>query len=154
MQIFTIGVYGKTEEAFFGALVSAKIDVLADIRRRRGVRGKEYAYANKQRLEKELAARGMRCVHIPRLAPPQELRQVQKSADMAEKVLKSERRGLSQAFCDGYRAACLSDYTWEDFVRDVGENAGRVALFCVEGPAEACHRSLVVAHFGLEATNL
>ncbi len=154
MQLYTIGAYGKEAEEFFGALESAKIEVLADIRRRRGVRGKAYAYANKRRLEAELATRGIRCVHIPRLAPPQELRQVQKLADKSGKVLKSERQDLSPAFCDGYRATCLEGYTWEDFVRDVGVETGRVALFCVEGPPQACHRSLVVKHFGVEATHL
>jgi hypothetical protein len=154
MELYTIGAYGKGAEDFFGALEKAGIEILVDIRRRRGIRGSGYAYANKTRLEQELAARGIRCVHLPQLAPPPELRRVQKQADQAARTLKSERQTLSPAFCEGYRAACLKNYTWDDFVRDVGGGESKVALFCVEGPASACHRSLVVEHFGRPATHL
>ncbi|MDW8335302.1 MAG: DUF488 domain-containing protein [Bacteroidia bacterium] len=154
MELFTIGVYGKTEDEFFGALKAARIEVLADIRRRRGVRGKAYAYANKKNLEAKLKQIGIECIHIKRLAPTQTLRQTQKQDDAAKKIAKSRRQTLSQDFRDGYIREQLAGYTWEDFVRDVGGENKRVALLCVEGPPEACHRSLIAPYFGLEAKHL
>ncbi len=45
MNIFTIGVYGSTEQQFFDKLIENRIDTFCDIRQRRGVRGKEYAFS-------------------------------------------------------------------------------------------------------------
>ena len=46
MKIYTIGVYGSSEEEFFGKLTESKIDLFCDIRQRRGVRGRQYAFVN------------------------------------------------------------------------------------------------------------
>lgn len=51
LNVVTIGVYGYTPETFFAALQEAGVDLLCDIRQRRGVRGAEYAFANSQRLQ-------------------------------------------------------------------------------------------------------
>ena len=50
VNIFTIGVYGLTEDDFFQKLISSSIDTFCDIRRRRGVRGAKYAYVNSKKL--------------------------------------------------------------------------------------------------------
>ena len=44
----TIGVYGFDRESFLAALADARVDLLLDVRQRRGVRGSEYAWANAQ----------------------------------------------------------------------------------------------------------
>lgn len=40
-EIYTIGVYGSTEETFFSKLIAAQVDLFVDIRQRRGVRGNQ-----------------------------------------------------------------------------------------------------------------
>ena len=55
----TIGVYGFDRESFLAALAAAGVDLLLDVRQRRGVRGSEYAWANAQRLETSLAEAGV-----------------------------------------------------------------------------------------------
>lgn len=42
LLVATIGVYGFTEERFFGELTEAGVDLLCDVRRRRGLRGSTY----------------------------------------------------------------------------------------------------------------
>ena len=49
MKVFTIGVYGWDEEDFAQALRDAAPDVFVDVRRRRGLRGSTYAWANSTR---------------------------------------------------------------------------------------------------------
>jgi len=46
-KFVTIGVYGFSADAFFEALQRAGVDSFCDIRYRRGVRGSEYAFANR-----------------------------------------------------------------------------------------------------------
>ena len=71
----TLGVYGFTAEAFFEALQRAGVDTFCDIRWRRGVRGREYAFANSGRLQQRLGELGMRYLHLRELAPTPALRQ-------------------------------------------------------------------------------
>lgn len=142
-KIVTIGVYGFDAESFFAALQRAGVDTLCDIRRRRGVRGSEYAFANRARLEARLAALGIRYVHRLDLAPSKELRQGQYSVDAAEGVTKRQRELLSPAFVEGYRSKCLAAFDSHQFAADLGEEAHVVALLCVESAPAACHRSLV-----------
>ncbi len=49
MELFTIGVYGKTPEAFFGALIAANIDTFCDVRSHRGMRGHIYSFVRGNR---------------------------------------------------------------------------------------------------------
>lgn len=142
-RLVTIGVYGTTEESFFRALQEAGVDTFVDIRRRRGIRGSEYAYANSQRLQARLADMGIRYVHLLELAPTEAVRQVQYAADAQTKTAKRSRSVLSPAFVTAFREEILSGHTpavvWEALPAD----AEVVALFCVEHEAAACHRSLV-----------
>lgn len=149
-KIVTIGVYGYDAESFFAALQRAGVATLCDIRRRRGVRGSEYAFANRARLEARLAALGIRYVHRLDLAPSKELRQGQYAADAAEGVTKRQRETLSPAFVEGYRRACLAAFDSHRFAADLGEDAGVVALLCVERAPAACHRALVAARLAAD----
>ena len=79
--IVTIGVYGFDETTFFQALREAGVDTFCDIRRRRGVRGTRYAFANSRRLQKRLSELGIQYRHLLELAPTAEIRERQKTAD-------------------------------------------------------------------------
>src|SRR3954466_7426167 len=68
-RVATIGVYGWTRERFLDALRDADVGLLVDVRQRRGVRGREYAWANAARLQEALAAAGVRHHHPPPLPP-------------------------------------------------------------------------------------
>jgi uncharacterized protein (DUF488 family) len=141
-KIVTIGVYGYDAESFFAALQCAGVDTLCDIRRRRGVRGSEYAFANRVRLEARLTAFGIRYVHRLDLAPSNELRHAQYSVDASAGVAKRQRAILSPAFAEGYRHECLDVFDGQQFAADLGDTAHVVALLCVESAPAACHRSL------------
>ncbi|MCX6930250.1 MAG: DUF488 domain-containing protein [Verrucomicrobia bacterium] len=143
MKLVTIGVYGFSETAFFDALRQAGVDTFCDIRWRRGVRGAEYAFANRARLEKRLAELGIRYLHLHELAATPALRQRQYEADKAEGTTKRKRSALGAAFIAGYREERLSAFDSRKFIEDLGAEARTVALFCVEREPVACHRSLV-----------
>ncbi|HCR48249.1 MAG TPA: DUF488 family protein [Rhodothermales bacterium] len=53
----------------FKTLRLHEIDILVDVRRRRGVRGKAFAFANRARLESQLAKEGTAYLSLPELAP-------------------------------------------------------------------------------------
>jgi uncharacterized protein (DUF488 family) len=142
-QIVTIGVYGFSEEGFFKALQEAGVDTLCDIRRRRGVRGPLYPFANSKRLQDRLAALGIRYVHMLELAPPQEVRELQSQADEETGTGKRGRKVLSPRFAEEYKRVCLDSYDPQAFLETVGPDCKVACLFCVEGIPEACHRSLV-----------
>lgn len=143
VEVVTIGVYGWSAESFFQALQEAGVDTLCDIRRRRGVRGSEYAFANSQRLQARLAELGIAYVHRLDAAPSASTRLAQYAADDAAGVGKRQRQVLSPAFADAYRQECLQGFDSRQFVADLGENARVVALLCVEREAAACHRWLL-----------
>ena len=140
----TIGVYGFDAASFFAALQRADVDTVCDIRRRRGVRGREYAFANRARLETQLTALGIRYVHRLDLTPSTALRQEQYAVDAAAGVGKRQRTVLSPAFVAGYQATCLEHFDSTGFVADLGD-AQVVAFLCVETAPAACHRALVAA---------
>jgi uncharacterized protein (DUF488 family) len=142
-NIVTIGVYGFSEEQFFGALREAGVDTFCDIRARRGLRGSIYAFANSGYLQKRLAELGIRYLHMKELAPGKEVRSAQAQADKEQGVAKRRRVGLSDAFVRAYERAGLAEFDAENFLEQVGHSAKVVCLFCVEGQPEACHRSLV-----------
>jgi len=157
-EFFTIGVFGSTESAFFGALGSAGIDTFCDIRRRRGVRGSEYAFVNSTRLQAELTRRGIRYLHFLELAPPIEIRELQHAADEAAGIAKRKRTALSDAFKAAYREACLSGFDSAAFLTNIGPESRKVVLFCAEREPAACHRSLVAERLeqelGIKVTHL
>src|SRR3954454_15140985 len=79
--IATVGVYGFDRDSFFAALAAAEIDLLLDVRQRRGVRGSDYAWANARRLQTALAAAGIAYTHLKELAPTTAMRELQYRED-------------------------------------------------------------------------
>ena len=149
-EFVTIGVYGFDEAGFFQALQDAGVDTFCDIRRRRGVRGSAYAFANSQRLQGRLAELGIRYVYRSDLAPSLEVRRAQEAADKATKTAKRKRTVLGTAFVEAYRRESLDGFDSRQFVVDLGEESRVVALFCVERLPAACHRSLVAERLEAE----
>ncbi|PKO17334.1 MAG: hypothetical protein CVU38_21715, partial [Chloroflexi bacterium HGW-Chloroflexi-1] len=115
-EFVTIGVYGFDEASFFQALADARVDTVCDIRRRRGVRGAAYAFANSQRLQAKLAALGIRYLHRLDLAPGPETRQRQHGADTSARTAKRQRETLDPAFIAAYRQECLAGFDNQQFV--------------------------------------
>lgn len=142
-RLFTIGVYGKTETQFFSDLEQAGVTTFCDIRRRRGVRGSQYAFVNSKYLQAALAERRIAYRYLPELAPTQAIRELQHSADSESGVSKRARQELSEEFKRKYTSDVLSAFSSSAFAEMFSGSADRVVLFCVEGTAAACHRSLV-----------
>lgn len=142
-KIVTIGVYGFDKDRFFQALLDAKIDTFCDIRLRRGMRGSLYAFVNRTNLQRQLATLGIRYIHSKELAPSREIREKQKQEDELYGIAKRSRATLGQAFIQAYEQDCLSHFDSEQFLKNVGEDAQVIGLFCVERDSDACHRSLV-----------
>lgn len=144
MEFFTIGVYNSTEQEFFNKLVENRIDTFCDIRQRRAVRGSKYAFVNSNRLQNKLSELDIKYGHILQLAPPVEIRELQKQADLQKGELKSERQALGEVFSSEYKKRILENFDFDTFIENL-ENIGasRVVLFCVEERSEACHRSIV-----------
>jgi uncharacterized protein (DUF488 family) len=153
----TIGVYGFTAQAFFDALRRADVRQLLDVRQRRGVRGKDYAWANARRLQDALARAGIEYRHDRELAPTTELRQLQYAEDARLGVGKRERTRLAPAYVERYTREILDRVDIAPIVEEMPRD-GLAALFCVERDPEACHRSLIAARlaerFGLEVVHL
>jgi uncharacterized protein (DUF488 family) len=145
--IITIGAYGYDENGFFAALQAARVDLLLDIRRRRAVRGGQFAFANSQRLQNGLAALGIGYQHRLELAPGPVTRQIQEIHDRTTKTPRRQRQTLSPAFVDAYWAECLVHFDPQALLRELGPNVRTLAFFCVEREPTACHRSLVAARF-------
>ena len=145
----TIGVYGWTLEEFLDALASAKVHLLLDVRQRRGVRGREYAWANAKRLQAALGEAGVGYEHRPELAPTTELRQLQYAEDDRRGVGKRSRAELAPAYRERYTAEILDRADLSAVVDELpAEGAG--ALLCVERDPEACHRSLIADRLAAE----
>lgn len=137
-----MGVYGFTEREFFQTLAELHINVFIDIRRRRGMRGNQYAFVNKVYLQTELSKRGIRYLYDKTLAPSQAIRALQKEDDRKEGTSKQKRVALSDHFIHEYKAACLDSFDVRRFVQQFDPEVN-LLLFCVEARPEACHRSLV-----------
>jgi uncharacterized protein (DUF488 family) len=142
-EIVTIGAYGWDEASFFRALSDAGVDAFCDVRQRRGVRGREYAFANSARLQARLAALGIGYVHRLDLAPTPALRAIQGAADAATRTAKRQRAVLSPAYVQAYRTERLAAFDSAAFAAGLGDAARVLALFCVEREPAACHRSLL-----------
>lgn len=157
-KLVTLGVYGSSEAGFFAALSAAGVDTFCDLRRRRGVRGSEYAFVNHRRLEAHLTQLNIRYLHFKELAPSLALRERQKAADQAGRIAKRQRTELSELFVTGFGEECLQAFDSRKFIERLGSEARVVALFCVERAPAACHRSLVAEHLrrelGLEVVHL
>jgi uncharacterized protein (DUF488 family) len=144
MQFFTIGVFHSTEEEFFGKLVKNRVDTFCDVRQRRGVRGSNYAFVNSTRLQEKLADLGIQYRYETGLTPTQEVREVQKQADLENHELITERKQIDKTFSTEYKRKILGKFDFRSFIETLEHHgAQRVVLFCVEEFASACHRSLV-----------
>lgn len=158
MEIFTIGVYGSTEQQFFGKLAKNGIDTFCDIRQRRGVRGSQYAFVNSKRLQETLAEMGISYAYLKDLSPTKEIRAAQKEADKRNGIQKKDRTRLGEVFIEGYKQH-IADYDFDALDEKLKEmDADKVAFFCVEESPYACHRSIVAKKlqelFGYQITHL
>jgi uncharacterized protein (DUF488 family) len=118
--------------------------MVVDVRQRRGVRGREYAWANSRRLQAALAQAGISYQHLPELAPTTELRQLQYREDDRLKVGKRSRIELSDEYRRRYLNEVLDRVDLGSVLESLPDNATS-ALLCVERDAPACHRSLIAA---------
>jgi uncharacterized protein (DUF488 family) len=141
-RLVTIGVYDWTLDDFLAALRRADVQLLLDLRQRRGVRGSQYAWANSKRLQAALAAAGVAYEHLPELAPTTELRHLQYAEDTRQGVGKRSREQLAPEYVRRFTRERL-DHVDVAALADALPANGTTALLCVERDPEACHRSLV-----------
>lgn len=143
LQVFTIGAYGWDEADFVQVIRDVSPDVFVDVRRRRGLRGREYAWANSTRLQATLADAGVPYVHRLDVAPSDATRHiVARDADAAG-IGYRNRTSLSQDYLDAYGHEVLEGFDASEFVASLGDGIETVVLFCVERVPAACHRSLL-----------
>jgi uncharacterized protein (DUF488 family) len=140
--VATIGVYGWTLERLLHALNDADVALLVDVRQRRGVRGREYSWANAQRLQQALAEVGIGYSHHQELAPTTELRHAQYREDDRVGVGKRSRMELAPEYRERYVHEILEQADLGALVAEFPPGRAS-ALFCVERDPAACHRSLV-----------
>lgn len=145
----TIGVYGFDVESFLSRLQGADVRLLIDVRRRRGVRGPEYAWANSLRLQAALAGAGIAYEHHLELAPTTELRRLQYAEDDRCGVGKRSRRRLAAEYARRYTAEVLDGADLTPVV-SASDGGAVPALLCVESDPEACHRALIAQRLAAE----
>ena len=158
MTIYTMGVFGSTEQQFFEKLTENKIDIFCDIRQRRGVRGREYAFVNSNYLQRKLAEMNIKYDHINELAPTTEIREKQKAVDAMKGERKRDRTHLGYTFVREYKKH-IENYDFDalvSYLDNIGAN--RVVFFCIEQYASACHRSIIAEElhnrYNYEVTHL
>jgi hypothetical protein len=142
VEVVTIGAYGWNAETFFDALARERVGVFYDLRRRRGVRGAEYAFANSARLQVRLGELAIAYEHRLDLAPSTAIRRQQYVEDDRIGVGKRDRSELGGTFRMAYAEECLDAFDAVGFLGKIGADQPAV-LFCVEREPAACHRSLV-----------
>jgi uncharacterized protein (DUF488 family) len=142
--IATVGVYQSSLEDFLDKLQRHRVAMVVDVRQRRGVRGREYAWANSRRLQAALEKAGIRYQHVPELAPTTELRQLQYREDERLKVGKRSRIELAEEYRRRYLHEVLDRVDLGAVLASLPDEA-TTALLCVERDARACHRSLIAA---------
>jgi uncharacterized protein (DUF488 family) len=138
----TIGVYGWTLDESLAALHEADIALVVDVRQRRGVRGREYSWANARRLQASLVEAGIAYSHHKELAPSTELRHLQYREDDRLRVGKRSRVALAREYVDRYVHEILEPLDLAALVDEFPADR-TPALFCLERDPRACHRSLV-----------
>ena len=141
--IITIGVYGFSSGGFFDTLSNAGVDLLCDIRARRGVRGAKYAFANSKRLQASLAELGIDYLHIPELAPLKSTREIQRTHDQDARISKNDRGVLCDGFIRSYCSESMNKFDFNALETSTFLTYSNPCFLCVETPAEACHRSIV-----------
>lgn len=148
LTVATIGVYGASLPAFLDALHGADVALLVDVRQRRGVRGREYAWANSRRLQAALADAGIGYRHERQLAPTTELRLLQYREDERLGEGKRNRSVLSPEYRRRYIAEILDRVDMRAFAASLPSERSS-ALLCVERDARACHRSLIAERLAI-----
>ena len=155
--IATVGVYHSSLDDFLRKLRRHRASMVVDVRQRRGVRGREYAWANSLRLQAALERAGIKYRHLPELAPTTELRQLQYREDDRLKVGKRSRLELSDEYRRRYVSEVLDHVDLAGVLEALPDEATS-ALLCLEREAPACHRSLIAtrlhAEFGVPVLNL
>lgn len=141
-RLATIGVYGFAVGSFLATLHEAGAGMVVDVRRRRGVRGSQYAWANSRRLQAALGDAGIAYTHRPELAPTADMLALQHREDERRGVGPRARAELAPHYRARYTREILDGVDLAEFVDSLP--AGTVpALLCVERDARACHRSLI-----------
>ena len=143
-RVATIGVYGFDAERFFAAVLDARTDLFCDLRARRGVRGRQYAFANARRLEQRLDELAIPYRHFPELAPTKETRSLQHAVDASAGIAKRDRGELAPAFVQAYERQLESQDALAA-LEAIRTASTAPLLFCVERTPGACHRSLAAA---------
>jgi uncharacterized protein (DUF488 family) len=155
--IATVGVYQSSLDDFLGKLRRHRVAMVVDVRQRRGVRGREYAWANSLRLQAALEQARIPYGHLPELAPTTELRQLQYAEDDRLKVGRRSRVELADAYRRRYLREVLDQVDLGAVLESLPDEAVS-ALLCVERDAAACHRSLIAARlqaqYGVPILNL
>ncbi len=156
-SIATVGVYQSSLDDFLDKLRRNRVAMVVDVRQRRGVRGREYAWANSLRLQAALKRAGIQYRHVPELAPTTELRELQYREDDRLKVGKRTRVELAQEYRRRYLHEVLDQVDLGAFLESLPDDA-TTALLCLERDARACHRSLIAvrlqAQYGVSVVNL
>jgi uncharacterized protein (DUF488 family) len=142
LTVATIGVYGASLETFLAALAEADVGLVLDVRQRRGVRGREYAWANSLRLQSALADASIGYRHHRELAPTTELRRLQYREDDRLGEGKRSRTVLAPEYRRRYVHEILDGVDLDAFAASLPREHAS-ALLCVERDARACHRSLI-----------
>ena len=143
-DLFTIGVYGFTVESFLAELNRAGVNLVIDVRQRRGVRGSQYAWANSRRLQDALAKAGVAYEHRLDLAPTTAMRKAVYAEDDRRGIARRDRFDLTPEYVKSYEAEILANADLDALATTIAQR-GPAALMCVERVPEACHRSLVAA---------
>lgn len=148
MNIFTMGVYGRSENDFFDLLKIYDIHLFCDIRRRRGMRGSQYKFVNSTYLQSKLNTLGIPYMHILKLSPDKTMRIIQKEDDKLHDIRKRERLSLSNDFINSYKTKVLDAFDFQKWFDENGlmNKEINILFFCVEREPSACHRSLVAAY--------
>jgi uncharacterized protein (DUF488 family) len=158
MKVVTIGAYGWDEEEFVQAIRDAAPDVFVDVRRRRGLRGRAYAWANSTWLQAMLAGSGIPYVHRLDVAPSDATRRIVAKDANSAGIGYRDRTSLSQEYLDAYGQEVLDGFDAAGFVASLGEGVESIMLFCVERAPAACHRSLLAERLagdlGAEVTHI
>jgi uncharacterized protein DUF488 len=87
---------------------------------------------------------------VPDLAPTQQMRELQRTADAEAKTRKSDRTELAPVFKEAYAESVLTPFSSDDLADLFRRCGDRPCLFCVERSPEACHRSLAANWISLQ----
>jgi uncharacterized protein (DUF488 family) len=150
-RLFTVGVYGFGEDSFYDTLLRHGVDVVADVRARRGLRGSEYAFANAGRLQAGLEERGIAYVHLPHLAPSDQTRAAAKRADREQRTPARARASMAEEYVEGYTRDVLDRLVPHSVLAELGQYGAAPALLCVERTPGGCHRSLLALRLAAAA---